>query len=61
MVNPIYGRLQAISLRPLVGGLKWTVDEVEEFLAHFRKGLMDTSTNSYTVFHVTYGQKPVNP
>jgi len=57
----IYDRLQAISLRPLVGVLKWTVDEVEEFLLHVRKGLMDTSTHSYMTFHVTYGQKPVDP
>lgn len=36
-----------------------SVEEVEVFLIDVRKSLMDKSVHSYLMFHVCYGQKPL--
>lgn len=50
--------LQAISLGPLIRGLKWTREEVEVLLIDVRKCLMDSSQHTYFTFHTFFGQKP---
>jgi hypothetical protein len=49
--------LQAISLGPLIRGLKWTKEEVEVLLIDVRKCLMDSSQHMYYTFHTFFGQK----
>lgn len=57
--SAMYDGLQAVSLGPLVRGLKWTTEEVEVFLISIRKALFDSSVHAYLPFHIVYGQKPV--
>lgn len=56
----LYDALQAVSLAPLTRGLKWSSAEVEVFLVHVRKSLLDSSIHTYLTFHSVYGQKPTS-
>jgi hypothetical protein len=60
MRSVMYDGLQGISMGPFTRGLKWTPEEVELFLVEVRKSLFDSKTHSYLLFHVYYGQKPVD-
>jgi len=55
----IYDGLQAVTMGPYTRGLGWKPEQVEVFLAHVRKDLMNTSMHSYVQYHTLYGQKPV--
>jgi hypothetical protein len=52
--------LQAIALRPLVGGMGWKGEELDAFLDDVRKAYFDRSTHAYMPFFVVYGQKPLS-
>ncbi|KAK1984766.1 TAM domain methyltransferase [Colletotrichum cereale] len=55
----IYDGVQAITMRPLTGGLGWSSSEVEVFLIGVRKDLMKTSAHVYVYYHTVLGQKPL--
>ena len=50
--------LQPIALGPLTRGLKWTKDDVEDFLVEVRKAYMEAHVHSHMPLHVICGQKP---
>lgn len=50
--------MQAISVKPLGHGLKWTEEEIDVYLATVRKECYDSSQHVYIPFHIVTGQKP---
>jgi hypothetical protein len=60
MRTAVLDGLEAMSLGPLGRGLGESKEEVQVYLVHVRKCLMDNSMHSYFPFHVSYGQKPEN-
>ncbi|ORY11996.1 S-adenosyl-L-methionine-dependent methyltransferase [Clohesyomyces aquaticus] len=50
--------LQALSLRPFQEGLNWTIDQIEVYLAHVRRGISDRNVHAYHKIYVVWGRKP---
>lgn len=60
MRTAILDGLSGLTHRPLGRGLGWTPVQIEMFLVHVRRALMDSAVHAYFPFHVVYGRKPLS-